>query len=123
MDEDCNEQLVDQRAEVFEQYLRDLDARALSETAIHKQEKFEHKNVPVLHGQILLNDNMLYDLGSLTQMQIWQNLLKGSTKCTGPQIKAEKCCINLSHPWQVPLLKSGILGFFYVENTIERKAT
>ena len=111
MDEDCNVQLVDQRAEVYEQYLRDLDARALTETAIHKQEKLEHKNVPVLHGQILLNNDRLYDLGSLTQMQIWRNLLKGSTKCTGPQFKAEKCCINLSHPWQVALLKSGILGF------------
>ena len=102
---------MDQRAEVFEQYLCDLDARALSETATHKQEKLEHKNVPVIHEQTLRNDNKLYDLGSLTEMQIWQNLLKGSTKCTGPRIKAEKCCINLSHPWQVALLKSGILGF------------
>ena len=123
MDEDCNVQLVDQRAEVYEQYLRDLDARALTETAIHKQEKLEHKNVPVLHGQILLNNDRLYDLGSLTQMQIWRNLLKGSTKCTGPHFKAEKCCIK-----SFPSLASGAskkwnLGFFYMENTIERKDT
>ena len=89
MDEDCNVQLVDQKAEAYEQYLRNLDARALTETAIHKQEKLEHKNVPVLHGQILLNNERLYDLGSLTLKQILQNLLKGSAKCTGPQLKAE----------------------------------
>ena len=70
MDEDCNVQLVDQKAEAYEQYLRNLDARALTETAIHKQEKLEHKNVPVLHEQILLNNERLYDLGSLTLKQI-----------------------------------------------------
>ena len=89
MDEDCNVQLMDQKAEAYEQYLRNLDARALTETATHKQEKLEHKNVPVSHGQILLNNERLYDLGSLTLKQILQNLLKGSAKCTGPQLKAE----------------------------------
>ena len=77
MDEDCNVQLVDQGAEVFELYLRDLDVRAIPETASSKQEKLEHKNVPVIHGQTLLNHKKLYDLGSLAEMQIWQNLLKG----------------------------------------------
>ena len=59
MDEDCNEQLVYQRAEVFEQYLRDLDARAPLETANFMQEKLKHKHPPVVHEQALLNDNKL----------------------------------------------------------------
>ena len=76
MDEDCNEQLVYRRAEVFEQYLRDLDARALLETATHMQEKLEHKHVPAVHEQALLNDNKLYNLGSLLEIQIRNRICK-----------------------------------------------
>ena len=36
-----------QRAEAFEQYLRDLDARAPLKTANFMQEKLEHKHAPV----------------------------------------------------------------------------
>ena len=70
MDEDCNEQLMYQRAEAFEQYLCDLEARAPLETANHMQEKLKHKHVPAVHEQALLTDKRLYDLGSLTEMQI-----------------------------------------------------
>ncbi|MGB1599178.1 MAG: tetratricopeptide repeat protein, partial [Promethearchaeia archaeon] len=50
---------VRQAVEAFEQCLRDLDVRAPLETANHMQEKLEHKNVPVIHGQTLLNHKKL----------------------------------------------------------------
>ena len=70
MDEDCNVELKYQGAEASEQNLRDLDARVFLETANYMQEKFEHKHAPADHEQALLHDNRLYDLGSLTGMQI-----------------------------------------------------
>ena len=95
MDEDCNEQLVDQRAEVFELYLRDLDARAIPETASNKQEKLEHKNVPVIHEQTLLNLKKLYDSGSLAKMQIWQKFVKRlETNALDYRLKAKSVAFN-----------------------------
>ena len=70
MDEDCNLELKYQGAEAYEHNLRDLDTRVSLETANYMLEKFKYKHAPANHEQALLHNNRLYDLGSLTGMQI-----------------------------------------------------